>query len=82
MGFMDAVRGLYQSDAVQGVLESTGLADHVGSHLGEGTAIVESVGVDPAQVTEMVSGGEVLPSGVGAAVEGIEQLGGPEPPVP
>lgn len=82
MGFLDAVKGLFQSDVVQGALDSTGLADQVGSHLGEGVAIAETVGVDPGQLTEAVPGGDVLAEDVLAAGASIDQMGMPDPPRP
>jgi hypothetical protein len=68
MGLFDAIKGLLGGDAMQGVLESTGLDEHVGGLLGEGSAVAEGFGVDVGQMTESlgVDGiAESLPGGVG-----------------
>ena len=68
MGLFDAIKGLLGGDAMQGVLESTGLDEHVGGLLGEGSAVAENFGVDVGQVTESlgVDGiAESLPGGIG-----------------
>ena len=70
MGLFDAIKGLLGGDAMQGVLESTGLDEHVGGLLGEGSAVAEGFGVDVGQMTESlgVDGiAESLPGGVGDA---------------
>ncbi len=68
MGLFDAVKGLFGGDGLQGILESTGLSDHVEGFLGEGSALAESVGVDLGQVTESLGVDgvtEALPGGLG-----------------
>ncbi len=68
MGLFDAIKGLFGGDALQGILESTGLGDHVEGFLGEGSALAEDFGVDLTQVTESlgVDGvAEALPGGLG-----------------
>ena len=70
MGLFDAIKGLLGGDAIQGVLESTGLDEHVGGLLGEGSAVAESFGVDVGQMTESlgVDGiAESVPGGIGDA---------------
>lgn len=52
MGILDAIKGLLAGDGVSGILESTGLSEHVDGLLGEGSAIAETVGVDLGQMTE------------------------------
>jgi hypothetical protein len=72
MGLFDAIKGLLGGDAIQGVLESTGLDEQVGGLLGEGSAVAESFGVDVGQVTESlgVDGiAESFPGGVTDASE-------------
>ena len=68
MGLFDAIKGLLGGDGLQGVLESTGLGEHVEGLLGEGSALAENFGVDLGQVTETlgVDGlAESLPGGLG-----------------
>lgn len=66
MGLMDMVKGLIGGEAVQNVLESTGLNEHVEGFLGEGTAVAESLGVDVDQAAEAIGGvGEILPDEIG-----------------
>ena len=67
MGMFDAVKGLFAGDGLQGILESTGLGDHVEGFLGEGSALAENFGVDLGQVTESlgVDGiADALPGGL------------------
>lgn len=52
MGLFDAIKGLLGGDGLQGVLESTGLGEHVEGFLGEGSALAENFGVDLGQATE------------------------------
>ena len=68
MGLFDAIKGLLGGDAIQGVLESTGLDEQVGGLLGEGSAVAESFGVDVGQMTESLGVDgvtESLPGGIG-----------------
>jgi uncharacterized protein YidB (DUF937 family) len=68
MGLFDSIKGLFGGDGLQGILESTGLGDHVEGFLGEGSALAENFGVDLGQVTESlgVDGvAESLPGGLG-----------------
>jgi hypothetical protein len=68
MGLFDAIKGLLGGEGLQGVLESTGLSEHVEGFLGEGSALAENSGVDLGQVTESlgVDGvAEALPGGLG-----------------
>jgi hypothetical protein len=68
MGLFDTIKGLFGGDGLQGILESTGLGDHIDGLLGEASALAENVGVDLGQVTESlgVDGvAETLPGGVG-----------------
>jgi hypothetical protein len=77
MGLFDAIKGLLGGDGLQGVLESTGLSEHVEGLLGEGSALAENFGVDLGQVTESlgVDGiAESLPGGLGDIA--TESLGG------
>ncbi len=52
MGLFDAIRGLLAGDGLQGVVESTGLGEHVDGLLGDGSALADSVGIDLGQATE------------------------------
>lgn len=82
MGLLDMVKGLFSGDIVQNALESTGLNEHVGGFLGEGTAVAESLGVDTDQAAETLGGvGEVLPGGVGEVVQGATEGALPDSPV-
>ena len=77
MGLFDAIKGLFGGDGLQGILESTGLGDHVEGFLGEGSALAENFGVDLGQVTESlgVDGvAEALPGGLGDVADNA--LGG------
>jgi hypothetical protein len=77
MGLFDAIKGLLGGDGVQGILESTGLNEHVEGFLGEGSALAENFGVDLGQVTESlgVDGiAEALPGGLGDVADSA--LGG------
>jgi hypothetical protein len=68
MGLFDAIKGLLGGDALQGVLESTGLDEQVGGLLGEGSAVAENFGVDVGQMTESLGVDgitESLPGGIG-----------------
>lgn len=76
MGLLDALKGMLGGDAVQGVLESTGLSEHVEGLVGDGSAIAENFGVDMGQATEGVT--EMLPGSVGDVVQDITDL--PETP--
>jgi len=77
MGLFDSIKGLFGGDGLQGILESTGLGDHVEGFLGEGSALAENFGVDLGQVTESlgVDGvAESLPGGLGDVADNA--LGG------
>jgi len=77
MGLFDSIKGLLGGDGLQGILESTGLGDHVEGFLGEGSALAENLGVDLGQVTESlgVDGvADALPGGLGDAA--TDALGG------
>ena len=77
MGLFDAIKGLFGGDGIQGILESTGLGDHVDGILGEGSALAENFGVDLGQVTESlgVDGvADALPGGLGDVAD--QALGG------
>ena len=69
MGLFDAIKGLLGGDGLQGVLESTGLSEHVEGFLGDGSALAENFGVDLGQVAESlgVDGiAEAMPGDLGA----------------
>jgi hypothetical protein len=77
MGLFEAIKGLFGGDGIQGILESTGLGDHVDGLLGEGSALAENFGVDLGQVTESlgVDGvADALPGGLGDVADNT--LGG------
>jgi hypothetical protein len=77
MGLFEAIKGLFGGDGIQGILESTGLGDHVDGLLGEGSALAENFGVDLGQVTESlgVDGvADALPGGLGDVADNA--LGG------
>ena len=68
IGLFDTIKGLLGGDGLQGVLESTGLGEHVEGLLGEGSALADNFGVDLGQVTESLSVDGIadsLPSGLG-----------------
>ena len=68
MGLFDGIRGLLAGDGVQGVLESTGLNEHVEGLVGEASALAENFGIDLGQATDSlgVDGfAERLPGGLG-----------------
>ena len=74
MGLLDTIKGLLSGDAIQGVLESTGLGEHVEGFLGEGSALAENSGVDLGQATESLGLDgvtESLPGGLGDVVDGL-----------
>jgi uncharacterized protein YidB (DUF937 family) len=77
MGLFDAIKGLLGGDGVQGILESTGLGEHVEGFLGEGSALAENFGVDLGQVTESLGVDgltDALPGGLGDVADNA--LGG------
>jgi len=85
MGILDALKGVFESDLVQGALESTPIGDlgeQVGSRLGDAAGAAESVGIDAGQMTEMVPGAEALSTDLGGMVQDAVPLEGVEPPVP
>lgn len=74
MGLFDTIKGLFSGDGIQGVLESTGLGEHVEGFLGEGSALAENSGVDLGQATESLGLDgvtESLPGGLGDVVDGL-----------
>lgn len=78
MGIFDAIKGLLGGDGLQGVLESTGLSEHVEGFLGEGSALAENFGVDLGQATEALGVDGVvdaLPGGLGDIVDGATEGG-------
>lgn len=85
MGIIDAVKGLFQSDLVQGALGSTPIGDlgeQLGTQVGDVAAGVEAVGADVGQVAEAVPGIEALPTDLGAVADGVGQLGPDGLPLP
>jgi hypothetical protein len=77
MCLFEAIKGMFGGDGLHGVLESTGLSEHVEGFLGEGSALAENFGVDLGQVTESlgVDGiAESLPGGLGDVA--ADSLGG------
>jgi hypothetical protein len=84
MGLFDAIKGLLGGDALGGVLDSTGLGEHVEGLLGEGTALAENFGLDLGQATEALGVDgvtEMLPGGIGD-VAGDALQGAAESTVP
>ncbi len=68
MGLFDAIKGVFSGEGLQGIVESTGLGEHVDGLLGEGSALAENFGVDLGQMTESlgVDGvADALPGGLG-----------------
>ncbi|HSP28000.1 MAG TPA: hypothetical protein VLN74_05575 [Ilumatobacteraceae bacterium] len=66
MGLFDAIKGLFSSEGLGTVLESTGLGEHVEGFLGEGSALAEDFGLDVGQTTEALGLDgvtELLPEG-------------------
>jgi hypothetical protein len=77
MGLFDAIKGLLGGEGVQGILESTGLGEHVDGLLGEGSALAENFGVDLGQMTESLGVDgltDTLPGGLGDVADNA--LGG------
>jgi hypothetical protein len=84
MGLFDAIKGLLGGEALGGVLESTGLGEHVEGLLGEGSALAENFGLDLGQATEALGVDgvtEMLPDGIGD-VAGDALQGAAESTVP
>lgn len=83
MGLLDTIKGFLGGDGIQGVLESTGLGEHVEGFLGEGSALAENFGVDLGQASESLGLDgvtESLPGGLGDVAGGLTD-GVPEAPV-
>jgi len=76
MGIFDMVKGLLSGDSLSGVLDSTGLGEHVEGLLGEGSAIAESFGVDLGQATESLGLDGVVDSLPGDALPGASEVAG------
>lgn len=77
MGIFDTVKGLLSGGGLGGVLESTGLSEHVEGMLGEGSAVAEGFGVDLGQATESLGLDGVVDSLPGDALPGAsEMIGG------
>ena len=77
MGLFDAIKGVFSGDGLQGILESTGLGDHVDGLVGEGSALAENFGIDLGQVTESLGVDgltDALPGGLGDVADNA--LGG------
>ena len=70
MGIIDAIKGLLSGEGMSGVLDSTGLGEHVDGLLGEGSAIADAVGVDLGQATESLGLGGVAESLPGDGIPG------------
>jgi len=82
MGLFDAIKGLLSGDGLQGVLESTGLGEHVEGLIGEGSQLAENFGLDLGQATESLGVDgivENLPGGLGDAVTGLTEGAGDVP---
>lgn len=75
MGLIDAIKGLLSGEGLSGVLESSGVGEHIDGLLGEGSGIAESAGIDLGQATESL--------GLDGAVESLpgEGLPGSADPV-
>ena len=66
MGLMDRVKELLGGEGLSGVVESTGLGEHVESLVGEG-GVAETLGIDASGLTEGL--GDRLPGGLGEHLE-------------
>lgn len=66
MGLIDMVKDLLGGDGLSGIVESSGLGEHVESLVGEG-GMAESFGIDAGGLTEGL--GEQLPGGLGEHLE-------------
>jgi hypothetical protein len=67
MGLFDSIKGVISGAGVSGLLESTGLSEHVGGLIGEGSALAENFGLDVGQATEALGLDgvtEMLPDGL------------------
>lgn len=71
MGFLDMIKGVLGGEGIQSALESTGLADHVGSVMSEGSAAVDAFGSDIGAGAEALGGMEGLPADLGSALPDI-----------
>jgi hypothetical protein len=83
MALSDVIKGLFGGDGLQGVLESTGLSEHVEGFLGEGSAFAENLGVDLGQATEALGVDDVAesqPGGLGDIMQGATDGGLEAPP--
>jgi len=77
MGILDTIKGLFSGEGLGGILESTGVGDHLDGLLGEGSAIADSVGVDVGQATESLGLDGAVESLPGEGLPGpVERLGG------
>lgn len=84
MRVLEAIKGLLGGDGIDGVLESTGVAENLEGLVGDGSALADTVGVDLGQLTETLGVDgvtESLPGGLGDALDGVRE-GGPEVPSP
>jgi hypothetical protein len=70
MGLFDTIRGVFSGEGLSGILESSGLGEHVEGLLGDAGAIADDVGIDLGQVTESLSGA-VGDGAVGDVVQGL-----------
>jgi len=76
MGILETVKGWLSGDGLSGILESTGLGEHVEGLLGEGSARAEDLGVDLGQVTESLGVDGVIDSLPGDALPGGSEVVG------
>jgi hypothetical protein len=67
MGLFDSIKGVISGAGVSGLLESTGLSEHVEGLIGGGSALAENFGLDVGQATEALGLDgvtEMLPDGL------------------
>lgn len=77
MGIVDAIKGLLSGEGLSGILESTGVGEHIDGLLGQGSEIADTVGIDLGQATESLGLDGVVESLPGEGIPGsTDRLGG------
>ena len=77
MGIIDAIKGLLSGEGLSGILESTGVGEHIDGLLGQGSEIADTVGIDLGQATESLGLDGVVESLPGEGIPGsTDRLGG------
>lgn len=74
MGFLEMIKGVLGGDGVQSALESTGLADHLETVMGEGSAALDSLGADVGGAADALGGIEILPADLGTEIPDLSGI--------